>query len=93
MTPIMTKHARERCEEMGVPVRVAKSIVANASLTYPGTPTSSGNPTLIARWDGEPEYAVVYIDEGDGVAKVLTVLFNCLTPYVRKGKTYEKIAS
>lgn len=87
MTPRMSWHARQRCQEMGISTKVAKRIVANAEVRYPGTPSANGDPTQVALWTGDERYAVVYAEADDGPV-VLTVLFKTLEFYERAGTTF-----
>lgn len=88
-TPRLTRHARERCAEMGISTKVAKEIVLHADLTRP----CLGNPDCaIARSDRHPGYAVVYNPHQEAPRPVIvTVLFQTQDEYVREGKTYRVV--
>lgn len=82
--PVMSIHARERCEEMGISTKVAKAIVKNPSVTRPGKP---GSPCMIAVSDAAPGYAVVYDPRCEPLV-VVSVLFRTIDQYDRDGETY-----
>lgn len=84
---VLTRHARERCAEMGISTKVAKEIVRHPDHTYPGRP---GTETLVVRSDHQPDYFIVVPDSfpQDEEVVVITVCFN--TPgmvHSREGKT------
>lgn len=83
-TPVMSRHARERCAEMGISTKVAKRIAARPSLTYGGNP---GTPSRVHVSDEHPEYAVVVGPPPSPGARpvVVTVLFREHQDYVRNG--------
>lgn len=81
-TPRLTRHARERCEEMGISTRVAKRIVQHADIRYPAQ--RNGTAATSKR---HPEYTVIYVVE-DGVPIILTVVFRTTEQYVRAGNTF-----
>jgi hypothetical protein len=92
MTPVMTRHARERCEQMGISTKIAKQILrsprrvswaapANASgQHYPG-----GQDCRSAVAPEHPDYAVIYVERLDGTRIVITVLQNTRDTYTRDG--------
>jgi hypothetical protein len=86
-TAVMTKHARERCEEMKISTKVAKAIIRNAEVTY-AAKCRDGNKAMIALWSGEPRYAVVFNPDQDTSPVVLTVIFNSPDYYERAGDTF-----
>jgi hypothetical protein len=71
-TPRMTKHARERCVEMGISTKVAKAIVRNVDMTYSGSPKHD-NDAMLAYCDQHPDHVVVFAMDED-VPVILTVL-------------------
>lgn len=89
LTPVLTRHARERCAEMGVSTRVAKAIVVAPDMTRPA-PSQRHPEARMAISDAAPEYAVVYKPGAahNGADLVLTVLFRTYEQYVREGRTY-----
>lgn len=82
-TPRLTEHARARCVEMGISTKVAKRIVQNPTMTYPGP---SGTNSTVVLSSLEPKYFVAVNPEG----WVITVAFNAPgVTYRRNGDTYE----
>jgi len=87
LRPTLSKHARERCAEMGVSHDTAIDIVYNASLRYQGN--DPGRRCLVARSDAHPDYAVVYDpQDGDRAPRIVTVVFATTEDYDRDGTTY-----
>lgn len=86
-TPGLTRHARERCAEMGISTKVAKRIVRYGEVAYPGTPSEHG-PSMVVLWSGDPHYAVVATADR---SLVLTVLFNTPEYYERAGTTFRPV--
>lgn len=86
-TPRLTKHARERCAEMGISTKVAKHIYRHADVRIPGNRDTG---CLVARSDAYPDYRVVYCETADGPL-IVTVDFYSLVPYVREGETFAPI--
>ena len=84
MTPVLTRHARERCAEMGISTKVAKRIVQHARVTYRGTNAHGGNSRVALCCD-YPDYAVVFAEGDDGKAVIITVVFNTPGRYERQG--------
>ena len=82
-TPIMTKHARERCAEMGISTKVAKRIVQHADLTRRDHADSERR---ISTSSQHPGYIVVHTQ--DEIPVIVTVAFNAGREYVRNGTTY-----
>lgn len=80
---ILTKHARARCAEMGIPPRVPQEIVAHPSLTRP-----DGRGNRIAMSTLHPEYAVAFTTDPRGVPVIITVIFNTREFYTRAGSTF-----
>lgn len=80
-TPFLTRHARERCAEMGISTKVAKRIVQHPDIIRPG---NNGTACLVAVSDRYPEYAVVYDPEA---FRIVTVVFRTAEVYVREGAT------
>lgn len=87
VTPRMTRHALARCQEMGIPARLAKAIWRKADLVYPSP--KDGRDAVIAASTLFPGYAVVVTEGRDGHPTVLTVVFRTTDTYTRKGHTYE----
>lgn len=78
-TPRLTRHARQRCAELGIGTKRVKRIVRHPSSTYPSQRGHDNNGVvLISALD--PDYAVV-VDLTANV--VLTVLPRVLDEYVR----------
>lgn len=66
---------------MGISTKVAKTIVRESNINYPGPESHPGSYLAIS--DRHPEYAVAYIiDPFDGSKVVCTVLYNGVE-YVR----------
>lgn len=86
-TAVLTRHARERCEEMKIGTKVAKHIVAHAEVRY-AVKCKDGNKAMMALWTGQPKYAVVFDTREDGTPVVVTVIFNAPDYYERAGDTY-----
>ena len=84
MTYRMSRHARDRCAEMGISTKVAKRIAREADLTYSGDPRH-GDGAVVAMCSAVPEYAVV-LDRESRV--IVTVLFRTDEQYVRSGASY-----
>lgn len=87
LTPRMTRHALERCQEMGIPARLAKAIWRKATMTYPSR-SKDGREGLIATSDLFPGYAIVVAPAYDGHPTVITVVFREYEQYDRQGDTY-----
>jgi hypothetical protein len=73
LTPRMTEHARQRCQEMGVRTKIAKAIVRTAHTVYQGHPKHGEN--WIAKSQQHPEYAVAFILDENGHPVICTVLY------------------
>lgn len=86
LTPRMTRHALARCQEMGIPARLAKGIWRRATTTYPSP--KDGRSALIAKSKDFPGYAIVVAEGYDGHPTVLTVVFDERDQYDRQGGTY-----
>lgn len=91
LTPRMTRHALERCQEMGIPARLAKAIYRKADVVRPakrrGEP--SRFPRVMCVSDLFPDYAVVIEDRPTG-PWVITVVFRTTDDYTRQGTTYTR---
>lgn len=83
-TPVLTRHAQQRCVEMEISTKVAKRIVQRGEVAYPGTPSSQG-PTMVVLWSEDRDYAVVTNVER---TLVLTVLFRTMEFFERCGPTF-----
>lgn len=86
-TPKMTRHALERCQEMGISSKVAKRIVRHATLVRPGNRIT--RDAYVATSDGDPLYAVVFYPGDPPV--IVTVLFRTYETYARRGATFDPI--
>ena len=79
-TPVLTDHARLRCQQMGVRTRRAKRVVARPDLVIPGPPQYGDN--FVASAASDPDIQVAYIvDRGRKVIK--TVLWSDPEHYTR----------
>jgi hypothetical protein len=87
LTPRMTRHALARCQEMGIPTKVAKAIWRTATTTYPSN-SQDGRPGVIASSELFPGYAIVVAEGYDGHPTVVTVVFRTTDTYDRNGGTY-----
>lgn len=91
-TPVLSRHARQRCAEMGISTKVAKAIHRTRDLTYPGSPTTA-EPALVAFSEDHPGYAIVYIPRAASPDVIVTVVFREEGDYIRQGETYELVAA
>lgn len=91
MTPRITKHARQRCEEMGISTKVAKQIVRHADVTHTTDSRGRECQRFVCKSDKHPGYAVAYFKAPDGVPVVCTVLFDTAEEYVRLGATFAPV--
>lgn len=87
LTPRMTRHALERCQEMGIPARVAKGIYRRPSVVRPSQ-SQNGRPGTMVTSDLFPGYAVIIADAYDGHPVVVTVVFHTTETYTRQGATF-----
>lgn len=78
MTPRLTHHARQRCEEMDVRTKRVKRIVRDPDLDRP-----SVAQRRIATRDDDPGLAVVYAEGEDGTPVIITVLPHVQEEYDR----------
>ncbi len=85
VTPVMSRHARERCAEMEISTKVAKRIWRFWSVKR-GMHDQEGK--LMVTSAEEPDYAVV-VDIRPEVPIIVTVLFNEKDVYVRDGAEYK----
>jgi hypothetical protein len=85
VTPVISKHARERCAEMEISTKVAKRIWRFWSVKR-GMHDQEGK--LMVTSAEEPDYAVV-VDIRPEVPIIVTVLFNEKDVYVRDGAEYK----
>lgn len=88
LTPRMTRHALARCQEMGIPARLAKGIWRKATTVYPSP--KDGREAWVAKSTLFPGYAIVVAEAYDGHPTVLTVVFDETAQYDRLGGTYTK---
>lgn len=86
LTPRMTRHALARCQEMGIPARLAKGVWRKATTVYPSP--KDGKDHLIAKSTLFPGYAIVVAEAYDGHPVVVTVVFDEQGDYDRQGATY-----
>lgn len=86
VTPRMTRHALARCQEMGIPARLAKAIWRKADTTYPSP--KDGRDATVAFSSLFPGYAILVAPGRDGHPTVLTVVFRTTETYDRQGGTY-----
>jgi hypothetical protein len=86
LTPRMTRHALERCQEMGIPARLAKGIYRRPAVVRPAP--KDGRDGWIVVSDLFPDYAVVVFLGRDGYPTIATVVFRTTEDYARKGTTY-----
>jgi hypothetical protein len=86
LTPRMTRHALARCQEMGIPARLAKAIWRKATMTYPSP--KDGKTHLVAKSALVPGYAIVVAEAHDGHPVVVSVVFDEQADYRRNGGTY-----
>jgi hypothetical protein len=84
VTPVMSRHARERCAEMEISTKVAKRIWRFWSVKR-GMHDQPGR--LMVTSAEEPAYVVV-VDTRPEVPIIVTVLFNEKDVYVRDGADY-----
>jgi hypothetical protein len=70
-TPRFTKHARQRCVEMGLTTKAVKRIYRSALIDYPG-PIKHGEGNRIKVGDG---IAIAYKIDETGSPMVCTVLY------------------
>ena len=89
LTPRMTRHALARCQERGIPARVAKAIYRKASLTRPSR-GQDGRPATLVASDQFPGYAIIVAPGYDGHPIVVTVVFQTYDQYERQGRSYAK---
>lgn len=89
ITPRMTRHALDRCHEMGLQAKVAKAIFRTPAIVRPAT--RRGEPSRFPRCmvtsDRFPGYAIVVEDRPTG-PWVVTVVFRTTETYDRQGTTY-----
>lgn len=69
MTPRLTEHARQRCEEMGIKTERVKRVVQDPTLSY----ASKHGYCVVCRTD-EPAFRVV-IDKRPEETVVITVIW------------------
>jgi hypothetical protein len=78
-TPRMTRHARDRCVELGISTKRAKRIVQHRSSTYEAT-RGHGNAGLTCQSTVDPSISVVW----DPITnQIITVLPRTASTYVR----------
>lgn len=85
-TPRLSRHARERCAEMGISTKVAKEIVRHPDVDRPGKP---GSDRRVAVSDLHPGYAVVYAPHDP--PEVISVVFRTQVRYHRNGTEYVEV--
>jgi hypothetical protein len=85
VTPRLTRHAVQRCAEMGISTKVAKAIVRRASVNRP-----SGHATIAVSDEEElADYAVIYYPLE--IPLIISVVFRTTHDYVRAGITFDPI--
>lgn len=89
VTPRMTRHALARCQEMGIPARLAKAIWRKATQTYPSR-SQDGRDGLVVSSELFPGYAIIVAPAYDGHPTVVTVVFRTQDDYTRQGETYTR---
>lgn len=87
LTPRMSRHALARCQEMGIPARLAKAIWRRPSVVRPSRSQDGREATLVTSADF-PGYAIVVAPAHDGHPLVVTVVFQTYDQYDRQGTTY-----
>lgn len=66
-TPRLTKHAQERCAEMGITTKRAKRVVQNRTLMYAGVHDNNGYVCM----SDDPDICVVWDPETNSILTVL----------------------
>lgn len=84
VTPVISDHALERCEQMHISTKVAKRIWRYWSVRC------ENRNRLVVTSVVEPDYAVVVDVSGDAPV-VVTVLFHVPEDYVREGDGYRVV--
>ncbi len=87
-TPRMTKHAQQRCIEMGIGTKRAKQVVLSRSCTYPNNRGHSNNGVLVHS-ASDPEIAVVWDPDTNCI---LTVLPRVRENYKRTADGFEVLS-
>lgn len=77
-TPVLSRHARTRCDEMGVDRARVERILRRPDVTRPAT-----KGCIMAIADFDPEISVVYAINDHGVCVVVTVLYRTYKRYDR----------
>lgn len=77
-TAVLSRHARERCAEMGVGSKRVKRLLRQPDITR-----TSYMGRYVAVADSDPEIAVVYAQASDGTHTVITVLYRRYDSYTR----------
>lgn len=81
-TPVLTKHAKLRCLQMGVSTKRAKHVVRYPDIVYVAPPKYPGCWLAVA--DSDPDIAVAFTrDEGCDRPVILTVLSRGVDFFVR----------
>lgn len=75
----LTKHARDRCNEMGVPYEVAKAVLRNPTMTWAANP-----PGRFFAWSQEnPGIGVYFSPDEFGTKIAITVVPRTYDTYTR----------
>ncbi len=85
MTPRLTRHARERCAELGISTKRAKRVVQHRTGSYPSAPGHDNNGIVVTSAT-ETEIAVVWDPDTN---QILTVVPRIQETYVRTPNGYE----
>lgn len=85
-TPRMTRHALQRCMELGITSKRAKRIVQNRTTMYPSQRSHTNNG-MIVHSASDTEYGVVWDPETN---TILTVLPRTHVDYTRTETGWEE---
>jgi len=81
VTAQLSRHARQRAAEMGVPTKWIKHMIRNPDLCRPGRAGRMDDWLVVS--DAHPDIAVVYRQHPNGEITVLTVLRRTYEEYTR----------
>lgn len=81
LTPKISEHARERCEQMGISTKVPKRIWRHRTLTRPDPQGHDG--TRFVWSEVEPAYAAIINIEADPPLVCTVLYFTPDAPFVR----------
>lgn len=88
--PVLTRHARERCDEMQVPYRTAMRIWEERTCTYEQMGKYRGSGQVMVFAATLPGLAAV-VSLRDEVPVIITVLFKEQDRYERDGTTFRPL--